>query len=57
MTLSIAAVEALSGRFLTHHDISARLSQVKQQAKSIPGNVLFMDRRENEDNAQLTLLD
>lgn len=56
MTLSIAAVEALPGRFLTHHDISMRLSQVKQQAKSVPGNVLFVDRRESEADGQLNLI-
>ncbi len=45
MSLSIAAVEAPAGRFSSHHEISARVSEIKHLAKSMSGNSLFIDRR------------
>lgn len=57
MSLSIAAVEAPSGHFSTHHEISARAGEVKHQAKSMSGNSLFIDRRTADHPAdQLPLL-
>lgn len=57
MSLSIAAVEAPSGHFSTHHEISARAGEIKHQAKSMSGNSLFIDRRAAEHSAgQLPLL-
>lgn len=38
MSLSIAAVEAPQGRFTSHHEIAARVSEVQEHAKSIAGN-------------------
>jgi len=58
MTLSLAAVEAPQGRFASHHEIAARVSEVKEQAKSIAGNSLFIDRRNTDDDAgQLSLIE
>lgn len=58
MTLSLAAVEAPQGRFASHHEIAARVSEVKEQAKSIAGNSLFIDRRHTDDDAgQLSLIE
>lgn len=58
MTLSLAAVEAPQGRFASHHEIAARVSEVKEQAKNIAGNSLFIDRRHSDGDAgQLSLID
>ncbi len=45
MSLSIAAVEAPQGRFASHHEIAARVSEVKEHAKSIAGNTPPRRRR------------
>ncbi|MDO9372227.1 MAG: GGDEF domain-containing protein [Gammaproteobacteria bacterium] len=58
MSVSLAAVEAPQGRFASHHEIAARVSEVKEQAKSIAGNSLFIDRRHADSDAgQLSLID
>ena len=58
MTLSLAAVEATQGRLTSHHEIAARISEVKGQAKSIAGNSLFIDRRHTDgDASQLSLIE
>ncbi|MDP1708407.1 MAG: GGDEF domain-containing protein [Gammaproteobacteria bacterium] len=58
MTLSLAAVEAPQGRFVSHHEIAARVSEIKTQAKNIAGNSLFVDRRRTDGDAgQLSLID
>lgn len=46
MSLSIGAVPAPRGRFVTPHEIAGVAGQVKKMAKSIQGNSLFIDRRQ-----------
>ena len=58
MSVSLAAVEAPRGRFASHHEIAARVSEVKEHAKNIAGNSLFIDRRHGDsDGGQLSLID
>lgn len=45
MTLSLAALRVTPGAFTSRHEIAAVLSDLKRQAKRIPGNSLFVDRR------------
>jgi EAL domain-containing protein (putative c-di-GMP-specific phosphodiesterase class I)/GGDEF domain-containing protein len=44
--LSIGCVMVRPGAFASHHEISAALSEAKKNAKSIPGSVLFVERRQ-----------
>jgi GGDEF domain-containing protein len=44
-TLSVGAVVVEPGTLRSHKDVSARASEAKKQAKSMPGSVLFLERR------------
>lgn len=44
-TLSIGAVQVPAGVRTSSHQIAARAVEAKAQAKKIPGNALFLDRR------------
>jgi diguanylate cyclase (GGDEF)-like protein len=44
-TLSIGAVQATPGRFLSHHEVSARMTEAKKMAKKSPGSSLFVEQR------------
>ncbi len=48
MSLSIGAVPVTPGRFSDQQALSDVASEVKKQAKAIPGNALFTDRRAPE---------
>lgn len=43
--LSIGAVQVEPGMYTSHHQISAASAEAKKQAKGIPGNSLFVERR------------
>ncbi|MEW6445942.1 MAG: bifunctional diguanylate cyclase/phosphodiesterase [Pseudomonadota bacterium] len=45
MSVSVGVVPCPPGRFTRYHEISSHLADVKKQAKAIPGNSLFIDRR------------
>lgn len=44
-SLSIGAVPALPGRFISHHEVSARMTEAKKMAKKTQGNCLFVEQR------------
>jgi EAL domain-containing protein (putative c-di-GMP-specific phosphodiesterase class I)/GGDEF domain-containing protein len=44
-SLSIGAVKVEPGMFPSHHEIAAAAADAKKQAKRIPGNSLFVERR------------
>jgi diguanylate cyclase (GGDEF)-like protein len=44
-SLSIGAVLVDSFKFHSHHEVAAAASSAKKQAKKIPGNAIFLDRR------------
>lgn len=46
--LSIGCVIVPPNVFASHHEVSAALSEAKQQAKRIPGSALFVERRQHE---------
>lgn len=45
LTLSIGLVTPEPGACRSHHEVAALASEAKHQAKRIPGNSLFVDRR------------
>lgn len=45
VSLSIGAVQIDPGRYSTHHQISSAAAVAKKEAKKIPGNSLFVERR------------
>lgn len=55
MSLSIAAVPACAERFSSTAEIAGVASEVKKQAKAIPGNSIFIDRRGNCHNLSASL--
>ncbi|MBI5006244.1 MAG: phosphodiesterase [Nitrosomonadales bacterium] len=44
-SLSIGAIQVAPGQFLSHHEVSAAMSEAKKMAKKIPGNSLFIEQR------------
>ncbi|UTH74751.1 phosphodiesterase [Chromobacterium sp. IIBBL 290-4] len=44
-TLSLGVVKIQPGRYLNHHEIGAATADAKKQAKKMPGNSLFIERR------------
>lgn len=46
MTMSLGVVKVYPGQYGSHHQIAAVASEAKKQAKKIPGNSLFIDRRQ-----------
>jgi hypothetical protein len=49
VTLSLGIVKAEPGQFSSHLEIAAAASDAKKQAKRMPGNSLFVDRRTGPD--------
>ncbi len=45
ITVSLGALKVEPGHFFSHHQIAAAAAEAKRQAKRIPGNSLFVDRR------------
>lgn len=43
--LSAGCLPVAPGRFLSHHEVSAAVTEAKKQAKKIPGSALFVERR------------
>jgi len=50
-SLSIGAIQAAPGQFMSHHEVSAAMCEAKKMAKNIPGNSLFIEQR-NPDARQ-----
>jgi diguanylate cyclase (GGDEF)-like protein len=46
ITLSLGVVKIEPGQYLSHHQIATAASEAKKQAKKIPGNSLFIERRQ-----------
>ena len=44
-SLSIGAIQATPGQFVSHHEVSAAMSEAKKMAKKIQGNSLFIEQR------------
>lgn len=44
-SLSIGATQVLPGQFMSHHEVSAAMSDAKKMAKKISGNSLFIEQR------------
>jgi hypothetical protein len=44
-SLAIGVVRAEPGYFASHREMAATAAEVKKQAKAMPGNSLFVDRR------------
>lgn len=45
-SLSLGVVRVEPGEYLSHHQIATAASEAKKQAKKIPGNSLFIERRQ-----------
>lgn len=45
LTISLGALKVEPGNFCSHHQIATAAAEAKRQAKRIPGNSLFIDRR------------
>ncbi|MBC7502636.1 MAG: GGDEF domain-containing protein, partial [Herminiimonas sp.] len=46
ITVSLGIVKVDPGQFFSHHQIATAAADAKKQAKKIPGNSLFVDRRQ-----------
>lgn len=46
ITLSLGVVKIDPGQFSSHHQVATAAAEAKKQAKKIPGNSLFIDRRQ-----------
>lgn len=46
ISLSLGVIRADAGRYGSHHQIATAASEAKKQAKKIPGNSLFIERRQ-----------
>jgi diguanylate cyclase (GGDEF)-like protein len=44
-SLSIGAIQVAPGQFMSHHEVSAAMTEAKKMAKKIPGSSLFVDPR------------
>ncbi|MFC7299762.1 GGDEF domain-containing protein [Herminiimonas aquatilis] len=64
VTISLGLVRIEPGQYETHHQIASAMADAKKQAKKIPGNSLFIDRRQgpwiseraDDDSLQLDLI-
>ena len=46
VSVSLGALRVEPGRFVSHHQIASAAAEAKRQAKKIPGNSLFIERRQ-----------
>ena len=46
LSLSIGVVQPDAARCRSHHEIAVLATDAKRQAKRLPGNALFIDRRQ-----------
>ncbi len=51
ISLSLGVVKVEPGQYLSHHQIATAASEAKKQAKKIPGNSLFIERRQGLSSA------
>jgi diguanylate cyclase (GGDEF)-like protein len=49
-SLSIGAIQVPPKLFISHHEVSAAMSDAKKMAKKIPGNCLFIEQRKTSSN-------
>jgi diguanylate cyclase (GGDEF)-like protein len=52
-SLSIGATQVLPGQFLSHHKVSAAMTDAKKMAKKISGNSLFIEQRNAVPNKEV----
>ena len=50
ISLSLGAVRVEPGQYASHHQIATAASDAKKQAKKIPGNCLFIERRQGSSS-------
>ncbi|HAF45110.1 MAG: diguanylate cyclase [Sideroxydans sp. GWF2_59_14] len=53
-SLSIGAIQATPGLFVSHHEVSAAMSEAKKMAKKIQGNSLFIEQRNASTPGRIT---
>ncbi len=51
-SLALGVVRVDPGQYLSHHQIATAASDAKRQAKKIPGNSLFIERRQGVSSSQ-----
>jgi hypothetical protein len=51
LSLSVGAVPVAPGFFHSHKEVAVVATEVKSQAKKMPGNSLFVDRRQRGETA------
>lgn len=51
ISLSLGVVRVEPGQYASHHQIATAASDAKKQAKKIPGNSLFIERRQGSSSA------
>ena len=51
LSLSIGAVRVIPGMFHSHKEVAVVATEVKSQSKKMPGNSLFVDRRQHGEAA------
>ncbi|MGE5623112.1 MAG: GGDEF domain-containing protein [Bacillota bacterium] len=52
VSLALGVVRVEPGQYLSHHQIATAASEAKKQAKKIPGNSLFIERRQGSSLSQ-----
>lgn len=52
ISLSLGVVRVEPGQFASHHQIASAASDAKKQAKKIPGNSLFIERRQGSSSPE-----
>lgn len=53
-SLSIGAIQVTPGLFVSHHEVSAAMSEAKKMAKKIQGNSLFVEQRNASTPGRIT---
>ena len=57
LTISLGALRVEPGDFCSHHQIATAAAEAKRQAKRIPGNSLFIDRRAGPSASAVPMAD
>ncbi len=52
VSLALGVVRVEPGQYMSHHQIATAASEAKKQAKKIPGNSLFIERRQGSSLSQ-----
>lgn len=54
VSMSLGVVRVEPGQYTSHHQIATAASEAKKQAKKIPGNSLFIERRQGSSSTSWT---